>query len=392
MVVAWVLVLALVAAAEARPRALPEGNLILGYAHICQPHVLEDAIAGVNVINWFSINLGMDNATGSPQIQSGPLNLTCVAEMVQLLQELNLSTTHIITIGGWNAPHPLPIRTGVDWWAVFDDWNTNIVARPDLGFDGFDGIDWDLEGNNDPASPWNTLSTATLDIMGTMSQAAKRAGYIVTMVPPQSYFDSTTSLFSQSLLFGYPEYHPTFEYHGYNGYALVYSKYQYADDARTVPTFDLVDVQLYESWSRASYYVDYLGLAFPSYMVTLVEQMVRGWYVDFASVPAVAWPSQNVSVPLKSIVIGFSFGSPDGSGKSFFTWPESVARAWSAFPTGQTPRGTMFWNMNKDGIPANGTDTPCYLAAGFNSFLKVRPVPTDDDLHVQRTAAELRCH
>jgi hypothetical protein len=49
-----------------------------------------------------------------------------------------------------------------------------------------------------------------------MSQAAKAAGYLVTLVPPQSYFDASTSLFDLSLTHAYPDYHGDFFYHGHN--------------------------------------------------------------------------------------------------------------------------------------------------------------------------------
>lgn len=102
------------------------------------------------------------------------------------------------------------------WWSLFRDWNNRTVAQPAYGFAGFDGIDWDLEGNDNAGSPWNYFTPDCMDLVGTMSQAAKADGFIVTLVPPQSYFDVTTPLFDLSLLHAYPEYHPTFAYHGYN--------------------------------------------------------------------------------------------------------------------------------------------------------------------------------
>lgn len=325
--------------------------------------------AGVNVINWFAINLIWNSTSQKPEIQC-TLNLSCVAETALTLQGMNLTTSHIITVGGWNAPHPSPKLDGRAWWAVFDDWNSNIVAR--RGFAGFDGIDWDLEGNDEPASPWNHFSFASLEIVGTMSQHAKEAGYVVTLVPPQSYFDAESSLFSRSLLFGYANYHPSFKYHGFNAYALIYSKYG-TTPQQQLPTFDIVDVQLYESWSRASYALDDKGITLATYLSGLIHTLVHGWFVDFSLDPLVQWPSQNVSVPASRLVIGFSFGSSDGSGKSVFIWPAAVGQALAQLPPELAPRGVMFWNMNIDNSPANGTKTPCAMAAGFNAFLHVRP-------------------
>ena len=41
-----------------------------------------------------------------------------------------------------------------------------------------------------------------------MSSAAKRAGYVVTMVPAQSYFDVSAATFNRTLLHAYPDWHP----------------------------------------------------------------------------------------------------------------------------------------------------------------------------------------
>ena len=75
-------------------------------------------------------------------------------------------------------------------------------------------------------------------------QAAKKAGYVVSMVAAQSYFDGSTSSFNPSLLNAYADWMPNFTYHGRNCYAYMLA-------AATPGTFDLVTVQLYESWSRA---------------------------------------------------------------------------------------------------------------------------------------------
>ena len=50
--------------------------------------------------------------------------------------------------------------------------------------------------------------------------------YIVSLVPPESYFDPRTGNFSRSLLFDYPEWVPyvSFNYHGRNAYAFLTAK------------------------------------------------------------------------------------------------------------------------------------------------------------------------
>ena len=86
--------------------------------------------------------------------------------------------------------------------------------------------------------------------MGTLSKAAHDDGFIVTLVPPESYFDVTTSSYDRSLTHPYPEpWHPEFLYHGRNVYTYLLAKY-------SLEIFDLIDIQLYESYSHATYYID----------------------------------------------------------------------------------------------------------------------------------------
>ena len=90
-----------------------------------------------------------------------------------------------------------------------------------LSADGSKHLRWTLlsgqDVNDDAASPYNTLSDATLAIAVNMSEAARARGLVVTMVPAQSYFDETSRAFDRSLLHAYPDWHPEFAYHGMNG-------------------------------------------------------------------------------------------------------------------------------------------------------------------------------
>ena len=78
-----------------------------------------------------------------------------------------------------------------------------------------------------------------------------------------------------------------------------------------------------------------------------------------------------------------------GNGKSVFVWPSDVASAWERVSNqpatikreaargrdslaGTAPRGVMFWNINNDNGPVNGTDLTSAFAKSFNVFLKVR--------------------
>lgn len=140
---------------------------------------LAAATAGVNVILWFSISLA--NVSGAPAITGGP-PLGCIAATAAALRARGLPTTHMVTVGGWDAPHPSTAFPAEDMYAAWSRWNLEVVAAAGLP-GGFDGVDWDLEGNDDAASAWNTMSVATLALVGRFSQLARADDYIVSLVP-----------------------------------------------------------------------------------------------------------------------------------------------------------------------------------------------------------------
>ena len=121
---------------------------------------------------WFSINLIRNPSTGAPEIQGGP-DYSCVGDIVKKIRDLGLPTVHLMSIGGWDAPHPDTSNSAEDVFAALDSWNRNVVARPNDGFFGFAGWDWDIEGNDDLQSPYNTFTVECLDLMGRISQLAK---------------------------------------------------------------------------------------------------------------------------------------------------------------------------------------------------------------------------
>lgn len=131
---------------NARKVELPE-NLIVGYANWnqCDETILQSVKDGVNVVIWFSINLSVSSETGNPAVTNGP-DMDCVAEMVRRISDLNLYTVHLISIGGWNSPHPDTTNSVEKTYEFWNYWNRQIAARPEKGFYGFDGFDWDIEG------------------------------------------------------------------------------------------------------------------------------------------------------------------------------------------------------------------------------------------------------
>ena len=135
----------------------------------------------------------------------------------------------------------------------------------------------------------------------------------MTLVPPESYLDASTSDYDKSLTHSYPEpWHPEFKYHGRNVYAYLLAKYD-------LDTFDLVDIQLYESFSHATYWIDEVGIPPADYLVEWVGNVTRGWRVNFSTDKESGLVDQVVSVDPLKLVVGFSFGN-NGSGRTVFIW------------------------------------------------------------------------
>jgi hypothetical protein len=367
------------AAASRTKRSLPT-TVNAGYVGgACDPEALvQSALTGINVLFWFSINLGIDSQ-GRPQVQGGP-DLACVATVAAALAAANLPTTHMISVGGWDAPHPDTSSPPAAVYAAWKAWNADVVVRP--GFEGgFDGVDWDLEGNDDPANPGNNFTVPCLDLVGQFSQAAQLDGFVVTLVPPESYLDPYFSSYDRSLLHTYPDgWQPSFAYHGRNAYALLMAKYGNTalPNGSSVLTFDLIMVQLYESWSHADFNLTapvsaggpQQGAA--EYLAAWVPLLTRGWFVDFASDPASGVPSQTVALSPSQVVLGLANGWAGGP-KSVLFMPADVGSAFAALaPRGLAPRGTVFWTLTNEGAVPPGQTAPLWMGAQLNDFLHTR--------------------
>ena len=352
---------AFIAAAASPARFLPS-PVVAAYTNWgeCGPTVTRAAEDGVNVVFWFSINLH----PGSPPTHC--LNLTCIAGVAAGLRARGLRTTHMVTVGGWDAPHPVN-GSGADFYRAWKAWNEGAVAAAGLP-GGFDGVDWDLEGNDNATSAWNTLGAATLDIVGAFSALAKADDYLVTLVPAESYFDETTPRFDASLTWPYPEWQPDFKYHGHNPYAYLWSRYGGA--------FDAVTVQLYESFSHANYNVTVLGQRPADYLAAWAARLRDGWLVDFGSDPAARWPSQRVAVPPAKLLVGLANGWAGGEHpKSLLIMPEEVGAAWRA---GAPFAGAAFWCIAEEGAVPSGQSAPLWMAQGLNGVFGTRPAGRRD--------------
>jgi len=343
---------------------LPSGPLVIGYEVDCNQRTIEAVENGVNVIIWFNINM-IERPEGIPQVQTG-LNLPCIAQVDKTLRDRNIEVTHLISIGGWNSPHPITKFSAHIWWQTWLDWNQNTVAKPELGFNGFDGFDWDLEGNDDVNSPWNYFTVEVLNLMGELSQLAKKDGYIVSMAPAQSYLDVENHLFDRSVSH-IPTWIPNFPYQGYNTYAPILAKYgltQITSNEKTelIPTFDFISIQLYEGWSRANHLINDHGILVAQYLIDLVEKMSVGWEVDFSSDPDMGIETQRIQINPSQLVIGLANGwtGPRPS-KFLLIYPEELKEAYKILLSqGNEFRGFMFWNIQGEGIPVNGV--PIYLS------------------------------
>ena len=355
MLLPLLLLAAASAPAAGLPRALPN-PMIAGYPSWgeCGPEVTAAARNGVNVIIWFAINL----SPSSPP--AGGPNLTCVADVKRALAAAALPTTHLVSIGGWDAPHPVN-GSAADFYAQWKAWN---AAAGEL----FDGMDWDLEGNDNATSPWNTMALDTLAIVGGVSQLAKADGYLVTLVPAQSYFDVSSPAFDRSFSHADPAWHPDFFYHGANAYAYLFARYGGS------ATFDAVTIQLYESYSKAGYNVSILGQRPADYLAAWARQLAAGWVVAFSSAPELGFPSQRVVLPPAQLVIGLANGWAGGAGapKALLIMPEEVGAAWAALGPAARPRGAAFWCIQSEGAVPPAQGAPLFLAAGLNAFMGIR--------------------
>jgi len=349
-------------ASRTYPRSLPNGPIIAAWQDwsACnETKTLQEVEEGVNVIFWFATDLIKDSATKQPKIVGGP-NFECVARVRAAIDELELPCAHLISIGGWGHPHPDTSFSGTEWFSFWNEWNNNLPAP-------FDGFDWDLEGSDYLFSTLNALSPKLLQLVIDMSVAAKHAGLLVTMAPPQSYFDVTTHQFNRFLNNTDPHFHPDFHYRGRNSYTYLWA-------AAPAGTFDLVEVQTYETFGPALRGLQ--SMSGSEYLQTWAADLLRGWVINVTDPLLPQTGLLPVAVPPSRLLIGLSFGG-GGGGRSACFWPESIRIAFETAEPSQRPRGYAFWNIGQDGRKMNGTNRSVSLARSLNSFLHVRTLPPE---------------
>ena len=103
--------------------------------------------------------------------------------------------------------------------------------------------------------------------------------------------------------------------------------------------------------------------------------LAQGWTVRFDEDPTIGLPAQRVVVPPSKLAIGLSFGSSMAApGRSFFTFPSTLGRAYNALAPANRFRGAMFWCAELDNVPgnSNGTNATLWMAKALNEVLGTR--------------------
>ena len=350
-------------------RSLPDGPIIAAWQDwsACnETQTLRAVKQGVNVIFWFAINLVKDKDTQQPKVTGGP-NAECVAKVRAAIQQQKLATSHLITIGGWDSPHPDTSFSGTQWFDAWNEWNRRLPVP-------FDGFDWDLEGNDQVTSPNNEFTPECLQLVIDMSVAAKKAGLLATLAPPQSYFDITTKQFNRFLNNSDPHFHPEFHYMGRNGYAYILA-------AAPAGTFDLVEVQLYETFAPALRSLD-AGMLGEDYLRLWAANLLGGWMINVTDPLLPLKGLVSVHLDSSRLIAGLSFAPGGSAGRSAFFWPDQIRQAYQAAEPLWRPRGYAFWNIALEGSKVNGTNGSVEFASSLNSFLHVR------DMHPEDSKAE----
>ena len=205
-----------------------------------------------------------------------------------------------------------------------------------------------------------------LRLIANLSARVKASGRLVSLVPPQSYLDATTTEFSLRVNLSARCWHPEFSYAGRSVYAALLALAPPA-------TFDLVSIQLYESWSLAACALYARQQPASTYLAGLVKAMDAGWKVGFDREPSLGLANATVRVPARTLVLGVANGwtRAGKDSKALFVPPDELGAAWKAMVL--RPRGFMFWDAADEGHGARpGIDPPVYMARGLNAFLHTR--------------------
>jgi len=352
--------------------SFPQKVLVAYTAFPESPIILRAVRAGVNVVVWTFIELANHSIVGE-------FDPVVIRQVHEATIEDGLEVVHMVSIGGWNVEHTLSNTcgpspcSGSTYAASFREWNEKLAKLVGKGWRGFDGVDWDVEGVDNAESASNEFTAADLDVILEMSNAL-RSEFLISLVPPQSYFNCLESGFDLSLR--HPaKSEPTFHYAGLNAYAPLYAK--------SPETFDLVMIQLYEGYSDAGFDLYWEGSvanvgepgwprrASTAHATEVIQKNVQclsngEWSVDFNGF----WGLPNkthVQVPLAKIVLGLGNGWTMSGFKFPYFEPTAAVDGRSG------ARGFMYWSMaNED--PDNSFTRA--LAKGLGGQTKQHRLPS----------------
>ncbi len=176
---------------KSQNRQLPEKVIVSYTTNKCddldQMEKVTSAIQnGVNVLIWsfhaYVVERDVQTGSKSKLKLETKLNATNYLAYKNTLREMGHGNIlHLVSFGGWDGKHLPSGVTSEELYLEFQSYNTQNHTL-DRSMVLFDGIDWDLEGNDDLQHPNNKFTIECLNQMGGLSRLMKHNGYIVTMV------------------------------------------------------------------------------------------------------------------------------------------------------------------------------------------------------------------
>ena len=344
------------------PKYLKIGYTFFGQ---CDEKIFEAVQNGLNVIIWSQVDIISDNENKKP-IFNGNIDYNCVAKMKKKFIENNYYVINLISVGGWNCPHINSNYSPKEYLKEWISFNERIYSTGNYFF-GFDGINWDIEGNDDLESNDNNFTYKELDIIGKFSQLLKKEGFIVSMSPLESYLDPSTEEFSLSLLNINKEWENKedyISYHGKNVYSYLIAKY-------SLNTFDFISVLLYEDYSHALYKFKEENITFGEIIEELVKNFTNGYLVDFSVDTNSGLGKRTIKIKKDKIVIGL--GNAWSSNIFLFIDEYNMTKGYEYLKEQKRDvRGFLFWNIGEEGnIPLNdytNDKSPFYMDKIFNNL------------------------